>query len=152
MFPEIIITNKITTDQSNQIDNLWNKEYPKNLNNRFSKLLNGINTYEHHLLVNYTNEIIAWAVVFLRDKELWFSIIVNSEHKKKGYGKMLLNSLKQEHNKLNGWVIDHNNDLKANGDPYRSPLQLYLKNGFKVIPEERIEADIISAVKICNFA
>ncbi len=152
MLSEIIIANKITTDQFNQINNLWNQEYPKNLNNRFGKLLDGINTYEHHLSVNDTNEIIAWAVVFLRDEEFWFSILVHSKHQGKGYGKMLINSLKQKHNKLNGWVIDHNNDLKVNGDPYRSPMQFYLKNGFKVIPEERIEADIISAVKICNFA
>lgn len=149
MLPKIIITNEITIDQFNQIDALWNEEFPKNLNNRFGKLLDGINTYKHYLLLNHINEIVGWSVAFLRDDEFWFSILIHSKHQGKGYGQILINSLKQNHEKLNGWVIDHNNDLKTNGDSYRSPMQFYLKNDFKIIAEKRIDTAMISAVKIC---
>jgi GNAT superfamily N-acetyltransferase len=144
----IEISKNITAVQAEQLDKLWNDEYPKNLNNRFNILLHGVEEFEHHLLFSDTNEIIGWAVGFLRDEEIWFSILVSSIHQHNGYGSMLINSLKQWHDELNGWVIDHNNDLKVNGKHYKSPMQFYLKLGFEIIPEKRIETEIISAVKI----
>jgi len=149
MVTKISILKQITADQIKQIDKLWNEEYPQNLNNRFNLLLEGIKEYNHHILLNDTNEIIGWAASFLREEDIWFSILVNSTHQNKGYGRMLINSLKQSNNKLNGWVIDHNNDLKVSGDYYKTPIQFYLKNGFEIISEKRIETDMISAVKIC---
>jgi GNAT superfamily N-acetyltransferase len=149
MPPKITIAKNITADQVNQLDQLWNESYPKSLNNRFNMLLEDIKEYYHHILLNDTNEIIGWAVAFLREEEIWFSILVDSTHQNKGYGKMLINSLKQNYTKLNGWVIDHNNDLKVNGQYYNTPIQFYKKNGFEIIAEKRIETDIISAVKIC---
>ncbi|SMD14689.1 hypothetical protein, partial [Pedobacter nyackensis] len=65
----------------------------------------------------------------------------------KGCGKMLIDSLKQNSKKLCGWVIDHNNDLKQDGSTYYTPMQFYLKNSF-IVMDEKIETDIISAVKI----
>ena len=144
----IEISKTITAIQAEQLDKLWNDEYPKNLNNRFNILLHGIEEFEHHLLFSDTNEIIGWAVGFLRDEEIWFSTLVSSIHQHKGFGRMLINSLKQRHHELNGWVIDHNNDLKVNGEFYNSPMQFYLKNDFEIITGKRIETEIISAVKI----
>lgn len=110
-------------------------------------LLKDVEAYHHHVLLNETDEVIGWALTFLRDHEIWFSILVSADNQNKGYGKMLMDSLKRNAKNLCGWVIDHNNDLKQDGTTYHTPIQFYLKNGFTVT-NERIETDLISAVKI----
>ncbi|MFA4871017.1 MAG: GNAT family N-acetyltransferase [Pedobacter sp.] len=143
----IEISKTLTQDQAKQIDYFWNEVYPVKLKNRFGLLLKDIKEFNHHILLNETDEVIGWAATFLRDEEIWFSILVSAENQNKGYGNMLIDSLKQNFKNLCGWVIDHNNDLKQDGSTYSSPIQFYLKNGF-VLMEDRIETDIISAVKI----
>lgn len=143
----IEISKSLTEDQTKQIDYLWNDVYPVKLKNRFGLLLKDLKEFNHHVLLNETDEVIGWAVAFLRDGEIWFSILVSAENQNKGYGNMLIDSLKQNFKNLYGWVIDHNNDLKQDGSIYSSPIQFYLKNGF-VVMDDRIETDIISAVKI----
>ena len=143
----IRVTKKLTDIESETINALWNEEYPLKLRGRFGILLNGITRYNHHLL--FSNEkIVAWAVDFDRENETWFSIIVDSKHKGIGYGKQLINSLKSSNDMLCGWVIDHDNDKKSNGDSYISPVPFYLKHDFRILNEERLETEIISAVKI----
>ncbi|HEX7869633.1 MAG TPA: hypothetical protein VF455_05905, partial [Chryseobacterium sp.] len=66
----------------------------------------------------------------------------------KGRGTKVLNELKQNKNELNGWVIDHSNDRKINGEFYKSPLEFYKKNEFEVLSDIRLELEIMSAVKI----
>lgn len=61
---------------------------------------------------------------------------------------MLLDKVKEFENELNGWVMDHENDLKASGDIYLSPIRFYLKNDFEILNEIRLETEIMSAVKI----
>lgn len=143
----IEIMKNLTEDQTKEINLLWNQVYPVKLKNRFGLLLNGINKYEHHLLLNESDEVVGWAVAFLRNNETWFSILISATNQSKGYGKLLIESLKQNFNHLCGWVIDHNNDLKEDGSVYYTPKQFYQKNGF-IITNERIETDILSAVKI----
>ena len=65
----------------------------------------------------------------------------------KGCVRKVLNELKQHENKLNGWIIDHNNDRKLNGNFYKSRLEFYVKNDFEVLSEIRLELKIMSAVK-----
>ena len=143
----IEITKSLTEAQTTQIDHLWNELYPTNLENRFRQLLNGIEEYNHHVLLNETDIVMGWTAAFRRDGEIWFSILVPTENQNKGYGKMLIDSLKQSSKILCGWVIDHNNYLKKDGSTYYSPMQFYLKNGF-LITNIRLETDLISAVKI----
>ncbi|MEQ7802361.1 GNAT family N-acetyltransferase [Pedobacter sp. ASV1-7] len=143
----IEISKSLTEDQAKQIDHFWNEVYPVKLKNRFGLLLKDLKESKHHVLLNETDEVVGWAAAFLRDGEIWFSILVSSENQNKGYGNMLIDSLKQNFKNLYGWVIDHNNDLKEDGSTYFSPIQFYLKNGF-VLMEDRIKTDIISAVKI----
>ena len=140
-------SKKLTENQEKQIDELWNKVYPVNLNNRFKLLLDGINDYQHYLLLSEADEVIGWAVIFLRKEENWFSIIISPAHQNKGYGSMLINRLKQDCNTLCGWVIDHNNDILEGGAQYLSPMAFYLKAGFEILTK-RVETGIISAVKI----
>ncbi|WP_242202060.1 GNAT family N-acetyltransferase [Aestuariivivens insulae] len=133
------------------IFNLWNQEYPQQLsyetlsdfNNYLKKL-----TKASHILIIKDGKVFGWYVDFIRDNKRWFVILLNSNTQGKGYGTQLLNLAKQKKMELNGWVIDHNNDLKYNGEHYLSPLGFYLKNGFEIISKDRLELKTISAVRI----
>lgn len=143
------ILNQVHKDY---IYKIWNDEYPVNL--AFESLhdvdtyLNNLIDAKHFFVVDEQNQIQGWAVIFERDYEKWFAIIVDNSLHQSGIGTKILNRLKTFSTELNGWVIDHQNDTKANGEPYRSPLAFYLKNEFIQIPEIRLELDKISAVKI----
>lgn len=145
---KILHTKVLNPKQSEQINELWNNEYPLNLTNRFPLLLQGIEKYNHYLVEDANNNVIAWATDFERENATWFSIIVNSEHKGKGIGKLLIDKLKSESTELYGWVIDHNNDKKMNGENYLSPLPFYVKLDFKILQDIRIDNDMLKAVKI----
>ncbi|MFN5415907.1 MAG: GNAT family N-acetyltransferase, partial [Flavobacteriia bacterium] len=104
--------------------------------------------HRHFVIENDLGEIIAWAVDFLSQEERRFSIIVSSMEKGKGLGVLLINKLKEENDVIFGWVIDHNKDLKRNGELYQTPMPFYLKHGFEILSDQRLETEIISAVKI----
>ena len=131
---------------------LWNQEYPLKLNYHyledFKTYLNNLTDQSHILLLDEGNKVIGWYFDFLREGERWFAILLNSDVHRKGFGTKLLQIAKEKESILNGWVIDHNEDIKPNGDPYISPLDFYTKNDFKVISETRLELEKISAVKI----
>lgn len=145
---QIVKTKTLTPEQEDRIDRLWDEEYPVNLAGRYKLLLEGVDNYGHYMLQDENGLIKGWAVHFEKDGETRFSIIVPSSWQGKGYGRALLEGLKEELDEFYGGVIDHVRDVKANGEPYRTPLPFYLKNGFELLPGQRIEAEIISAVKI----
>ena len=145
---EIIKTKKLTEHQYSQINQMWNEEYPIKLKDRFPLLLEGVKNYNHFKIEDAKNNVMAWAVDFEKDNEIRFSIIVNSLFKAKGLGSLLMDRLKLENRLLFGWVIDHNNDLKSNGTVYQTPMSFYLKHGFEILKEIRIETELIHAVKI----
>ncbi|WP_394772978.1 hypothetical protein [Flavobacterium sp.] len=84
----------------------------------------------------------------MRDNENWFAVILNSEIQGKGNGSVLINELKKKNISLNGWVVDNENEVKQNETFYRSPMPFYIKNGFTVCSEIRIENEKMSGVKI----
>jgi len=51
-------------------------------------------------------------------------------------------------NELNGWIIDHNNYKKKNGETYRLPIVFYLKNGLVKTKNNRLELKKITTVKM----
>jgi hypothetical protein len=63
----IEISKSLTENQTKQIDYLWNEVYPVKLKNRFGLLLKDLKEFNHHVLLNETDEVIGWAVAFLRD-------------------------------------------------------------------------------------
>ncbi len=145
---EIIKTIFLSDVQSEQINSLWNSEYPLKLKDRFPILLEET-TWHNHFLIEYSNHvIIAWAVMFEHSNQIRFSIIVSKDHQEKWLGKILLDHLKATHDEFFGWVIDHNNDLKSDGENYTSPLPFYLKQGFEIIPNQRLESEMIQAVLV----
>ena len=145
---EITQTTILSDVQSEQINSLWNAEYPLKLKDRFPILLEGTTWHNHYLVEDSNHVIIAWAVMFEHSNQIRFSIIVSKEHQAKGLGKLLLNHLKDTHDEFYGWVIDHNNDLKSDGENYISPLPFYLKQGFEIIANQRIDTEMIQAVLV----
>jgi predicted GNAT family N-acyltransferase len=145
---QLFNTATLSDNQIQQIDVLWNQEYPKNLMNRFSILLGDATNYRHFILENEAQQIVGWAVLFDKENETRFSIIVGEASKGMGLGGRLMDALKQACPCFYGWVIDHDNDIKNDGSIYRSPLTFYLKHCFEVLSDQRLDTPIIKAVKV----
>nr|WP_315157792.1 hypothetical protein [uncultured Flavobacterium sp.] len=149
---KIIKTAILSLEEKQSLFELWNSEYPEKLVytelSDFENYLEGLSELNHFLLINDLNKVDGWAFNFERENESWFGIIINSKIHHKGFGTLLVNELKKNNTILNGWVSDHQNDIKHNKEPYLSPIEFYLKNGFSVCKNIRIENDKISAVKI----
>jgi hypothetical protein len=149
---EIVEKKVLSLEQKEALCQLWNNEYPEKLSYKkteeFDMYLNSLSDTKHYLLIVDANEIKGWAFTFLREDEMWFAIIVDGQMQGKGKGSLLLEVLKKGKNNLNGWVVDHENDSKQNGEAYISPLLFYIKNGFTICNGTRIENEKISAVKI----
>ncbi len=144
----IIKTKTLTENQFIQINQMWNEEYPEKLKDRFPILLEGVSSYNHYLITDENKNVNAWAVDFVKDNEIRFSIIIHKNHQKKGLGSMLVEKLKNDLPEFYGWVIDHSNDKKLNGENYHSPLLFYLKHGFEILHNNRIDNEMLNAVKI----
>lgn len=138
----------LTNSQLHQVNELWNNEFPTNLNGRFNLFIKEAKNFTHYLIEDDKSKIAAWAASFEKDDELRFTIIVDKKQQGKGYGSTLINCLKADLNKFFGWVIDHNNDFKKDGSTYTSPLSFYLKHGFAVLEDLRSDNEILKAVKI----
>ena len=149
---KVITENKLTKKQKIIICQLWNNEYPEKLSfenvSGFENYLNCLAVIKHYLLIDENQNINGWGFTFLRESEIWIAIIIKNEIHGKGSGTLLLNELKNSKNELNGWVIDHEKDIKRNGENYKSPIEFYKKNGFEILSENRIENEKISATKI----
>jgi ribosomal protein S18 acetylase RimI-like enzyme len=143
----IIKTNFINKSQWTQINDLWNEEYPIRLIDRFDLLLQDAQNFNHYL-IEEKKEVVAWAVEFQKENEKRFSLIVKNKFQGKGLGKILIKELINDLGEFYGWVIDHDFDVKSNGEVYRSPINFYLKLGFHIIDNERIDNEMINAVKI----
>lgn len=148
---QIVKHTDLSFNHKQTILRLWNNEYPKSLTYdsmfKLEEYLTHLSQQSHYFLM-IDEEIIGWAFTFERENEIWFAIIISEEFHFKGFGTLLLNKLKTNHSKLNGWVIDNANQLKSNGNFYQSPLDFYIKNDFTLIENIRLETDKISAVKI----
>jgi GNAT superfamily N-acetyltransferase len=120
---------------------LWNNEYPEKLSYQtiedFNLYLDGLINTKHYLLIDDENKIKGWVAIILDEK-----IQGN------GFGSLLIKELKKNKTILNGWAVDHENDVKRNKEFYKSPLMFYIKNGFTICENSRIENQKISAVKI----
>jgi GNAT superfamily N-acetyltransferase len=148
----IIETKNPGHEQRDLIRHLWNREYPAQIQyasgEAFDGYLDSLQEPCHWLAVDKDNNLAGWGFSFVREGEKWFAIIVDIKIQRRGLGTRLLRLLKENEAVLNGWVTDHDRYRKANGAPYPPPLQFYIKNGFIVIPEARIETEQLSAVKI----
>ena len=144
-------TKSLQTDKLLQLMRLWNNEYPASLAHKtiedFEAYLATLSYCKHYLLEE-KNAIFAWGFEFDRNEERWFALIIDKAQQGKRIGSQLLNFMKQSNRQLNGWVIDHGNATMSDGSFYRSPLAFYLKNDFQLVSHDRIDNEVISAVKI----
>ncbi len=149
---KILKRTNLNDQERMQLLDLWNNEYPEKISYKsiidFNNYLLKLSNLTHLLMIDKSNNILGWAFSFNRDNERWFAIIISEEQQRKGLGQQMLNELKKSETILNGWVIDHNNDKKINGEVYNSPLGFYRKNDFNVLKNERLELENLSAVKI----
>lgn len=149
---EITQTTELNEQAKKQVLELWNSEYPEKLSynslTEFDNYLQNLKNQNHFLLTSDIAIILGWAFTFDRDNEKWFAIILSEKIKGLGLGRKMLDAIKNNEKVLNGWVTDHNKDMKKNGQHYISPLKFYEKCGFKILSDVRLELDKISAVKI----
>ena len=142
----------LSTSEKLKVLELWNQEYPEKLSyenlEKFNEYLSELSNLSHMLLIDSNEKIKGWYFDFIRENERWFAIILEDSIHGKGLGSKVLKLAKQKENVLNGWVIDHNNAKRKNGTTYNSPLNFYIKNSFKIVPQKRLESTKISAVKI----
>lgn len=130
---------------------LWNSTYPTSVAydsfEEFQAYLLGLEDLEHLLLETADGTILGWYFEFTREEARWFGIIISEEIQGTGWGKKLMLEAQTRASTLDGWVVDHDRDLTADGTPYRSPLDFYLSLGFELL-EERLEKGAISCAKI----
>jgi len=150
---EIIQPGSISHLQKESIFRLWNEEYPSTIIyteiKQLDDYLEQLSDVKHYFLAAAEDEIAGWAITFRRDNKTWFAIIISSSFQGKGSGATLLNHLKEKETELNGWVIETEEYVKADGTPYNPPLAFYLKNGFCLVKDARLEIPQMKAVKIC---
>ncbi len=143
---------KLTSGQKQEIFELWNNEYPRNLKyNDIAELdeyLSKLEDQNHILLIDDNGKIEGWYSDFIRDQERWFLAILNSKIQGKKFGTQILNMAKEANEELNGWVINSDNFIKTNGQFYKSPTDFYKKQDFQILEETKLETDRISAIKI----
>tara|TARA_R100000935_G_C2818450_1_gene158496 strand:+ start:1068 stop:1550 length:483 start_codon:yes stop_codon:yes gene_type:complete len=143
---------KLTSGQKQEIFELWNNEYPRNLKyNDIAELDEYLSTLEdqnHILLIDDNGKIEGWYSDFIRDQERWFLAILNSKIQGKKFGTQILNMAKEANEQLNGWVINSDNFIKTNGQLYKSPTDFYKKQDFQILEETKLETDRLSAIKI----
>lgn len=144
--------NQLNDRHKSQVRALWNKEYPVNILHPtqadFDNYLNKLMDQRHILFENEKGVIKGWYVDFIREKERWFAMIVDTELQGKGYGRALLTKGKEYNVALSGWVVINSTYLRKDGKPYQSPLEFYKKMGFQVFPEVRLKSDVLETIKI----
>ena len=146
-------STSLSKHQLDQLLQLWNDEYPKQITYHslieLEIYLEKLMAVEHTLIVNENDKIKGWYFQFDREGEKWFVIIISSDLKGKGWGKKLMRLAQEKEDILNGWVTDHDRYLRRNGEVYSSPLGFYKKLGFRIL-NERMEKESpqLSAVKI----
>ncbi|MHA1973435.1 MAG: GNAT family N-acetyltransferase [Candidatus Hodarchaeales archaeon] len=135
----------------------WNSEYPviidrntvKGVQRTFMK-----NTEHWDLLVakkKSTNESVGLLVLqheFLNDRKNWFTIVIDRKYQRKGIGSKLIEKAKQLVDQLHGWVIPFNDYKKEDGSYYKSPINFYLKLGFKIGDDYYVEKKDLHLVEV----
>lgn len=147
----IIVKHALTTPQKENIFKLWNNEYFQSISHNTLEDLEGyLNklTQKRHIMLVDNENVLGWCLTFNREDARWFIILLDSKLHKKGFGSKLLDKAKENETELNGWVITHDDYFKNNGEPYKSPVGFYKKNGFTICEQIKLELEEFIAIKI----
>ena len=149
---KVEMVSKLAAGEINAVYKIWNDVYPTQINyadiGGFEQYLQNLGDTDHYLVTDTDCHIVGCAFTFIRDGGRWFGIIIDEQNQGQGIGTMLMQELMTRYEQLSGWVIDHDRYCIANGAPYFSPLNFYIKNGFGVCNTVRLETEQLSAVKI----
>lgn len=149
---KFIKRKNLTLIQKQEIFELWNKEYPRNLKynsvEELENYLQDLTDQNHILLLDEKGKIKGWYFDFIRGNERWFAAIIDSEFQGRKFGSQLIELAKQERSDLSGWVINSDNYKKVNGEKYKSPTGFYRKLGFEIQSGIILKTDKITASKI----
>lgn len=147
-----IETNVLSKAQKEALFQLWNTEYPaKIVYDTLADLeiyLNQLDEPHHFLLMDADKRILGWAYTFILEDETWFSILIGKTGQMKGFGKEILQVFKERETKLIRWVIEHDLEFRKNGTRYHSPIGFYLKYGFDIVRDQRLNLQQFTAIKI----
>lgn len=145
-------TENLNKEQKTKVLELWNREYPKKLSlpglDAFEQYLQNLGDKRHILLLDEQGTVKGWLISFIRDKERCFVMVLDPSMQGKGWGSKILDRAKKSDSELNGWVIDHNTELKQNGEKYISPIRFYEKNGFRILPDTATIKEGIHGIKV----
>lgn len=148
----ILETASLSDIQKSVVMQLWNKKYPAQLGyahmDEFNQYLDALSDKVHYLGTDYGGRIIGWALSFTRNSERWFAIIIDRSAQGQGNGTAMLDALKGKGERLTGWASDHECYVRFDGTPYPSPLAFYLRHGFIVREDVRLDIEKLSTVRI----
>lgn len=140
-------TKNLSREQKQQIIDIWNSEYPAKLSHTdldsFEQYLQGLADKHHIILSDEQGTVKGWLVYFIRDDKRCFAMLLDASVQGRGWGSKFLDLAKKHNAELNGWVVDHNRELKQNGEPYRSPVGFYEKNEFQILSDTPVTFDDI---------
>ena len=147
-----LTTSKLSESQLSQVCRLWNKEYPIDVHHKrkedLEQYLSGLAKPNHTIIEDGDGKVKAWFFDFMRNKERWFGMIVDSTHQGKGYGRELIKRAKNNYSELNGWIINSKEYLKENGGKYEPPTEFYRKMGFDISPDQKFDSKVLKTIKI----
>ena len=143
---KIVQKSILSETEKKKIWQLRNNEYPLQLGSKtfqdFEMYLDNLKNLKHFFLLDQENEINAWAYTFLCNEKTWIQIIRNSQIIKRGYLNYFLSEITKYFQSLNTRVFVNDKNLKTlKGDPYKSQLIFYLKNGFIIFSVSKIDED-----------
>ncbi|MGL1889123.1 MAG: GNAT family N-acetyltransferase [Reichenbachiella sp.] len=149
---KIVRIKQLSNSQKLSIVELWNTQFPKSLQlpdaDSFNDYLKNISQHNFILAKNESNQIIAWAIIFTRENERWFSILIDPAYQGQGLGSELLAAAKETEKTLNGWVVNHSTEVKADGSLYSNPWPFYEKNDFELITNITLDRNDQTFTKI----
>jgi len=134
----VVTTEQVLAEADwESIMQLWNAGFPVEVQIpsvlALRKIIDDANC-KHYVIRDASLRIEAWLGVFDRYDTRWFSILVSPEAQGLGMGKTLIQHAKTLEPCLEGWVVQSDTHLHANGSPYKSPLAFYKKLGFRLNP------------------
>lgn len=149
---KIIERQTLSASEKEFVFTLWNKEYPSHVAHaapeNLDRYLNSLGHPTYFLVLDETDNPLAWAALFTREGATWFAMLVDFKAQRSGIGHQLLNRMKEQSECLYAWAVDHFDDVTNEGRAYLSPLPFYLKNGFVICHGQRFPSGELSAVKI----
>ncbi|WP_299456121.1 GNAT family N-acetyltransferase [uncultured Microscilla sp.] len=149
---QYLITKALNDTQKEQVRTIWNRVYPAQIGHSnilsFEKYLAPLHNATHWLVQTKQAIIKGWFITFDRHNDRWFAMLLNDDIQGQGIGSGLLQHAQAQNKVLNGWVIDHHHYVRKDGQTYISPIEFYIKNGFQVLTDQRLETEQLSLVKV----